>query len=66
MNIKSLRIAAGMTQEQFAAELSIERSTVSKWETGEAKPRTDTLLRIAMLLGCSVDDLFTDESKKGN
>lgn len=60
-----LRRAANKTQEQVAAELGINRSTVAKWETGVAMPRTDKLRRLAAAYGCTVDDLM-DEHETTN
>lgn len=37
-NIKELRESLGMTQEQFAREIGVSFSTVSRWETGRGKP----------------------------
>ena len=36
--VKSLRIALGLTQEQFASRLGISFTTVSRWETGIHRP----------------------------
>ena len=33
-NLKALRKARGMTQEELAARLHVVRQTVSKWEKG--------------------------------
>ena len=38
--------------------LNVDRSTIAKWETGEAMPRADKLPEIAKILGCTIDDLF--------
>ena len=60
MNLKSMREKAGITQEQLATQLIIDRSTVSKWETNASVPRSDMLPQIARLLNCNIDDLFAD------
>ena len=57
-NFAELRKAAGMTQAELAEELKIDRSTVAKWETGEAQPRVKTLMLLAEKLNCSADDLL--------
>lgn len=33
-NIKTLRKAKGLSQQELAAKLNVVRQTVSKWETG--------------------------------
>ena len=57
MSIKHLRKKVGLTQAEVAKKLSIDQTTVSKWEKGEAKPRVDTLIKLAALFECSVDEL---------
>lgn len=36
--IKSLRIGAGMTQEELAKKVGVSHISVSRWERGEALP----------------------------
>jgi transcriptional regulator with XRE-family HTH domain len=63
VGIKTARTKAGMSQEQLAIKLGIERSTVAKWETGKSLPRAELLLDIASILKCSVEMLLRkDES----
>lgn len=38
MNIKELRIAAGMTQQAFADYFGIPKRTVEDWEYGKRQP----------------------------
>lgn len=57
-NIKRLREAQKVTQEQLAQALSISFQAVSKWENGTTVPDTLTLPAIAAFFGVSVDDLF--------
>jgi transcriptional regulator with XRE-family HTH domain len=56
--IANFRKSIGMTQAQLAKELNIRQSTVSMWEMGINMPRTDTLLKLAAIFGCTVDDLL--------
>lgn len=58
--IKNLREKSGLSQIQLAAILAIDRSTVAKWETGEALPRADKLPALAKALNCKIDDLFKE------
>lgn len=46
------------SQEQLAALLGVDRTTVSKWEVGEAKPRVGTLIKLAKIFCCTVDELL--------
>lgn len=57
-SIKELRTKLNMTQIEMAECLGVRQSTVAMWESGKNMPRADMLLKIARLLGCSIDDLF--------
>lgn len=57
-----MRVAANLLQEEAAASLRVDRTTISKWETGDAKPRADKLLAIANLYGCNISDLLVNSS----
>jgi len=64
MNIMKKRRLQGVipTQNEVAKILGVVPSAVSKWERGLAKPRTDKLVEIAKLYGCTVDELLIDEA----
>ena len=61
MNIKKLRIAAGLTQVQFAKKLNVDQSTVSLWESGKSKPQRKLHKKLAKLLNCTVDELLKED-----
>lgn len=46
-NIRAIRLARGLTQEELANRLFVTRQTVSNWETGKSQPDLDTLIQIA-------------------
>ncbi len=60
--IKTGRERLGLTQEGLAKRLGVSQQAVTKWETGESRPRAEKLPEIARLLGCSVDDLFKEQT----
>lgn len=51
------RHAMGMTQEQLAVKLDVERSTIYRWESGEAAPRSDLQPKLALALGIAPAEL---------
>ena len=63
--IKSLRLAASMTQEQLAQSLGVSAQAVSKWESGTNMPDILLLPELSVIFGVSIDDLFdlTDEKR---
>ena len=54
------RKQAGLNQEEAAKQLSINRSTISKWETGAALPTVKRLIQAAALYGCRTEDLIRE------
>jgi len=59
-NLKRLRIANKLTQQQVADHLMISNQSISKWEKGEALPSIEFLPQIAELFNCSVNAFFSD------
>lgn len=59
--IQKLRKERGLTQEQFAEQLFVSRTAVSKWETGRGTPSMESLQMIAKLCGITLDDLLRAE-----
>jgi tetratricopeptide (TPR) repeat protein/transcriptional regulator with XRE-family HTH domain len=51
------RKAMGLTQEQLADQLGVDRTTVVRWERGETRPQPWVRLKLAAALGVSVDRL---------
>lgn len=58
--IRSLRKEKGLTQAYLAERVEIETSNVSHIERATSKVGLATLVKIANVLGCSVDDLLCD------
>lgn len=56
--LKNLREQNGLTQEQMAQRVMVTRQAVSRWETGETQPNTDTLLLLSKEFGVSVNTLL--------
>ena len=64
-NIKRLRSAAGLSQEELAAKLHVVRQTVSKWEKGLSVPDADMLIALAEALDCSPAELLGAAVEEG-
>ena len=61
-NIKNIRKAKGLSQEELAIKLNVVRQTVSKWEKGISIPDSEILIRIAEELETPVNVLL-DETR---
>lgn len=57
-NIKILRKAKGLSQEELAIQLNVVRQTVSKWEKGLSVPDAEMLKQLAEKLAVSVSVLL--------
>ncbi len=60
-NIKRLRLARDLTQEQLAAKLGVSAQAVSKWETSDTYPDGALLVPLAKALDVSLDELFDND-----
>ena len=52
--LKKLREKNSLTQEQMAKRVMVTRQAVSRWETGETQPNTDTLKLLSQEFEVSV------------
>ncbi len=62
--LKAMRRRAGFTVAQLAERLSVTRATIYFWEQGRYLPNAGLLPELAEILGCSIDDLFTDPNEE--
>ncbi len=60
-NLRALRKAKGLSQEELAARLHVVRQTVSKWEKGRSVPDADLLVRLAEELDTTAAALLGPE-----
>ena len=56
--IQELRTKHGMSQEELADRIFVTRQAVSRWETGETVPNTETLKRLSKLFDVSINTLL--------
>lgn len=56
-SIAKRRMELGMTQQQLAEKVGCYAKDVSRWENGVFMPHVETMLKIATVLDCSIDDL---------
>ena len=56
--ILQLRTTKGLSQEELAAKVYVTRQAVSRWETGETVPNTETLKLLSQLFDVSINTLL--------
>ena len=62
-NLKRSRLAANLTQEQLAEQLSVTRQSVSSWELGRTEPDFETAGNLAEIFGTRVSCLLGEDEK---
>lgn len=59
--IRAKRRALGMTQTQLAKAVGASLSAVVTWEKGTRSPQMAALKSLAIVLGCTTDELLKDD-----
>ena len=49
IDLKELRIAKGLTQEQLASECGVQRTTITMIELGENKPSVELAKKLGVI-----------------
>ena len=57
-NLKNLRRIKKITQIELANKLSLSRTSIVMWESGQNYPSMDKLIELANIFDCSVDFLL--------
>lgn len=61
-NIRYLRLARNMQQDQLAKMLGFKTfTTIQKWETDLANPNLETVAKLAEIFGVTIDDLVNKD-----
>lgn len=61
--IFELRTKKGLTQDELAEQIFVTRQAVSRWETGETVPNTETLKLLSKLFDVSINTLLGSPRK---
>tara|TARA_Y100000310_G_C20599888_1_gene772458 strand:- start:814 stop:999 length:186 start_codon:yes stop_codon:yes gene_type:complete len=56
--MKKLREEAGLSQVELADQSGISRQSIIHIESGQQKPKIDTIMRLSVPLNCSIDRLI--------
>lgn len=60
--LKKLRTEQGLTLEAVGLAMGVTRQCVQMWEAGRRWPSSADLPKLAKVLGCTIDDLFREET----
>lgn len=56
--LRELRTQKGLSQDELAQKLYVTRQAVSRWETGETVPNTETLKLLSQFFDVSINTLL--------
>lgn len=56
--LKALRAKVGLTQEQVAKKVGVDRITYGRWENYKSYPDAMQLIKLAELFECSMDTFY--------
>lgn len=62
--IAELRTKNGMSQDELAEKVFVTRQAVSRWETGETTPNTETLKLLSKVFDVSINTLLGSPIKR--
>lgn len=63
-NLRRLRKANRMTQEQLAEELHVTRQAISNWENNKTQPDIASLARLAEIFEVEIEELIYGEKRR--
>ena len=57
-NLKGYRVKAGLTQENVADLLGVDKRTIINYESNAGNVKLDTYVKLANIYGCYLQDFF--------
>ena len=69
VNLKELRLNAGLTQAEVAKKMHVSQAAVHRWETGDTRIARKHHKGLARLYKCTIDELFAggeEDAKTGS
>jgi len=62
--IRELRTARGLSQQELAEEMDVSRQTINSIETDRYTPSLPLALSLARFFGRSVEEVFHDDDRR--
>ena len=69
LNLKELRLNAGLTQAEVAKKMHVSQAAVHRWEAGDTRIARKHHKGLARLYKCTIDELFAggeEDAKTGS
>ena len=63
-NMKAERARLGLSLEEAANSIGVNRNSLFRWENGEVEPTAENLAKLAQFYGCSVEYLVEQTSER--
>lgn len=60
-NLRNLRKANKLSQEELAEKVGVSRQSISKWECGEAYPEMPNILKLCDIFHCKLNAIIHDD-----
>lgn len=57
--LQSMRLARGLTLAALANKINLSAAAVSKWERGRSTPEIENVEKVAEVLECKIEQLFS-------
>ena len=61
VSLTAVRANAGMTIEEFAKAVGVDKNTIFNWEHGKGEPTANALRKMSELSGIPMDYIFVPE-----
>lgn len=62
MKLREIREKQDIKASILAAKMAVDVTTITRWETGARVPDVNTALKLAEILGCTLDELLRDDA----
>lgn len=58
ISLKAARVNKGLTQDEVAKTIKVNRGTLIRWENGKSYPDGLKLIELCRLYGISIDNIY--------
>lgn len=64
LNLKAVRVNAGLSQCELAILMGVGKSTISRWEKGETPISPENLSKLCLFCNTSINDVQIPEKER--